>query len=329
MRGSWIVAILGSLAPYADGALQKCNADNCLRSVRAAAGKPGAASASADCVAFFETTVTPCPSTVTVTVLMTSDLATSIYTATSIVYATATQVAARNIEARGLEVRAVSKGPTCPNVQINSAVPKYASACSGTARYSSACSCVGATIRTVTASPPPAVTSTLTSVVGTTTVITAYAFSTVTVAQPTCTGSVNFILQATTSDDVGLFLTGNNDYIFFGPQVGATTWTLRASDGAVLMADGSTVGWNMPAGPGYIYDTDLTLAASQSPARHVVVCSFPLAAVNGMPRELRCAPSDGVNTILQECAADSRPAFNSKFYNPTCKAITLYAISIC
>ncbi|KER00925.1 hypothetical protein AUEXF2481DRAFT_167640 [Aureobasidium subglaciale EXF-2481] len=328
MRGSWIVAVLGGLAPHVNGALQKCNADNCLRSVRATAGKPGAASASAYCVSFFERTVTPCPSTVTVTALVTSDLATSVYTATSIIYTTAAPVAARDIEDRDIIVRAVSQPSMCPNVQTNSAVPKYASACSGTARYSSACSCVGATIRTVTASPPPAVTSTLISVIGTTTVTTAQAFSTVTVAQPSCTGTANFILQATTSNEVGQFLTGDRDYVSFGPQAGATTWTLRA-DGAVLMADGSTVGWNMPSGPGYIYDTDLSLAASQSPVRQAVMCSFPSAAVNGMPRELRCAPSDGVNTILQGCAADSRPAFNSKFYNPTCKAITLYAITVC
>ncbi|KAG8623512.1 hypothetical protein KVT40_008488 [Elsinoe batatas] len=38
-----------------------CNADNCLRAVRASSAKPGSVSASADCSSFFRRTVTPCP----------------------------------------------------------------------------------------------------------------------------------------------------------------------------------------------------------------------------------------------------------------------------
>lgn len=44
--------------------------------------------------------------------------------------------------------------PECPKTQKNTVVPTYASACSGTVRYSSACSCIGATSTIVTVSLP-------------------------------------------------------------------------------------------------------------------------------------------------------------------------------
>ncbi|MCJ1309399.1 hypothetical protein MMC25_003058 [Agyrium rufum] len=47
--------------------------------------------------------------------------------------------------------RAVTTIPgTCPATKAPTAVPTYASACSGTARYSSACSCIGVTGKTTT-----------------------------------------------------------------------------------------------------------------------------------------------------------------------------------
>ncbi|EPE25686.1 hypothetical protein GLAREA_01598 [Glarea lozoyensis ATCC 20868] len=112
-----------------------CNADNCARAVTGTAkGAAQVASAKADCAAFLATTVTPSATTVFITTTITP----------------APTVIAK---------RAAT-------------VPVYASACSGTVRYSSACSCFGVVPSTFTA-PTPTVTSIVTA----------------TATPPTCPGS--------------------------------------------------------------------------------------------------------------------------------------------
>ncbi|MCJ1420347.1 hypothetical protein MMC32_006704 [Xylographa parallela] len=108
----------------------KCNADNCLRAVRASAfpSRDGAA----DCSSFFEATVTPATSTIT-------------QTATVTAFANKRR-RALNAAEDALEARQVTVVP--------SAIPTYASACSGSVRYSSACSCIGVTATTSTATTP-------------------------------------------------------------------------------------------------------------------------------------------------------------------------------
>lgn len=110
-----------------------CNADNCARAVTGTrSGKmPDVSSRMADCSSFMLATVTPEPTTVVTTVTIT-------------------------VEKRGLEARQATVHP--------SVVPVYASACSGTARYSSACSCWGITATTTTA-PTPTIYSTVTATV--------------------------------------------------------------------------------------------------------------------------------------------------------------------
>ncbi|CZR56072.1 uncharacterized protein PAC_05960 [Phialocephala subalpina] len=114
---------------------QVCNADNCLRGIRGTNGQPPMSSRLVDCSSFQLATVTPAPVTVTTTV------------ATVIV----TEVP---ITARAVFARQATVSP--------SSVPAYATYCSASARYASACSCLGIT-KTTTTLATPTVTETTTA----------------------------------------------------------------------------------------------------------------------------------------------------------------------
>ncbi|KAE9367345.1 hypothetical protein N431DRAFT_444495 [Stipitochalara longipes BDJ] len=110
-----------------------CNHDNCLRAVIASAFT--SISGPIDCSSYLSATVTPSvpPGSPTVTVC-----------------------------------NAVLAGETLippPPTVIPSHIPSYASACSGSARYSSACECVGVSPVTTTVPTPTAFTVSHTSVV--------------------------------------------------------------------------------------------------------------------------------------------------------------------
>ncbi|KAL8815150.1 MAG: hypothetical protein Q9223_005685 [Gallowayella weberi] len=146
----------------------QCSADNCARAVTGTApSNPPLATRKADCASFFGTsTVTPQQVTVTQTATVTSPVTqTASTTTTAILTATVTNLAKR---ANRLEERAGT-------------VPAYASPCSGTVRYSSACSCFGVTQATVTAAAP-----TSTSIVTVT-------------ASPTVSTATTLVVQTTTT----------------------------------------------------------------------------------------------------------------------------------
>ncbi|KAJ0166059.1 hypothetical protein CTA2_8888 [Colletotrichum tanaceti] len=118
-----------------------CNADNCLRAVRAT--RYGTATMElrlAECSSFLAVTETPSATTVFVT-------ESSIETLTANVTKTLYQ-------------RQAAAGETAA-VLSTKTVPGYASACPDAARYSSACSCFGATAVTTTAPAAATVTSTV------------------------------------------------------------------------------------------------------------------------------------------------------------------------
>ncbi|KAK0099572.1 hypothetical protein ONS95_013531 [Cadophora gregata] len=108
----------------------KCNADNCLRAVTGT--QPGQTQTrvdrKGDCSSFFQPTTTASATTVTVT-----------FTAAPVF------PHKREVENQ-IENRQALDAPFT--------VPAYASPCSGTVRYSSACSCFGVTATTVTAPAP-------------------------------------------------------------------------------------------------------------------------------------------------------------------------------
>ncbi|KAK7932579.1 hypothetical protein PG985_003291 [Apiospora marii] len=121
-----------------------CNADNCARAVTGT--RLGSASVSAfrqDCTSFMSATVTPPTSTATVT--MPPDTCDEDDEAQP---QTLTKRVQQKKRADGVTV-------------FPTAVPTYASACSGAVRYSSACSCWGVSAVFTTA-PTPVVTVTVT-----------------------------------------------------------------------------------------------------------------------------------------------------------------------
>ncbi|KAH7310313.1 hypothetical protein BKA65DRAFT_485000 [Rhexocercosporidium sp. MPI-PUGE-AT-0058] len=154
------LAIASSPALAAIAAAPVCNADNCLRAIRATTSL-----GSADCQSYFLTTVTPTRSTVTETAIVTSSTTTTwLYTTTTTVANTVVStslipVAKRLFQPQDLPLpdglasrrQVVTDGP---QTSTPTGIPAYASACSGAMRYSSACSCVGATRSTITASTP-------------------------------------------------------------------------------------------------------------------------------------------------------------------------------
>ncbi|KAH0336649.1 hypothetical protein KCU81_g8458, partial [Aureobasidium melanogenum] len=184
-------------------AVDKCNADNCLRAVRASSHAPFPSSATADCISFLRKTVTPCvvSSYITQTVTVTATPVTITQTNTAQLTVPTTEVVSVTSVATSLDLTATSftssevdvtqtsyttvvtsilpakrdagykaplDAPVFTNAKLQgravsttantcaatttsaSSVPTYASACSGTVRYSSACQCAGLTAATTT-----------------------------------------------------------------------------------------------------------------------------------------------------------------------------------
>ncbi|KAL2060732.1 hypothetical protein VTL71DRAFT_9373 [Oculimacula yallundae] len=123
-----------------------CFADNCLRGIRGTGSniKPPLTSRLADCSSFMRATVTPAPITTTITI------------------ATVT-ITVPPMLPRGLEARQQTISP--------SQVPAYATFCTGSSAYSSACSCNGITKTTLTVATPT---------------VTEYATATTTYVPPAC-----------------------------------------------------------------------------------------------------------------------------------------------
>ncbi|KAK6356070.1 hypothetical protein TWF718_000444 [Orbilia javanica] len=143
-----------------------CNADNCLRALRATQIATRLPQASADCARIIDVTYTP--PTVTKTeyetttetniVTIPSTLVKSFYDIkTDIISDTATTAVTitKTINQAAANKRDVSS--------TSISFPSYATPCSGFYRFSSACSCIGVTPRIITA-PAPSTTITISSV---------------------------------------------------------------------------------------------------------------------------------------------------------------------
>ncbi|MCJ1296429.1 hypothetical protein MMC34_007995 [Xylographa carneopallida] len=130
MHFSSLTVLCGFVAAAAAATTSACNADNCLRAVRASSFPTR--SGAADCSSYFAATVTPATSTITQTATVTSFA---------------------NKRRRALNEAEGALAPRQVTV-VPSAIPTYASACSGSVRYSSACSCIGVTATTSTAATP-------------------------------------------------------------------------------------------------------------------------------------------------------------------------------
>ncbi|KAK6533398.1 hypothetical protein TWF694_002344 [Orbilia ellipsospora] len=132
-----------------------CNADNCLRAIRASAFPTR--SGTEDCSSYFRTTVTPAVVTVTSTnTVYVTTTSTDSVTQTNTIFETATAVDYETETDYLSKTASVTVSAYAAALQkrqqtaIPTAIPTYASACSGSVRYSSACSCIGVTATTIT-----------------------------------------------------------------------------------------------------------------------------------------------------------------------------------
>ncbi|KAK6544761.1 hypothetical protein TWF694_001444 [Orbilia ellipsospora] len=162
-----------------------CNANNCLRAVRASART---AFASADCSSYLLTTVTPATSTSYQTTTITNQApAVTVTTTTkifSIVGSTTVKKAKR--DPQPITIPAPSRGAALERRQVTvvpSSIPPYASPCSSPAAYVSACSCIGV-LPSVTTAPTPVTTTTVSQTVSVTSTATVTVTSTVPVCDP-------------------------------------------------------------------------------------------------------------------------------------------------
>ncbi|KFA48223.1 hypothetical protein S40293_09340 [Stachybotrys chartarum IBT 40293] len=246
-----IAASVLCVAPLAAAAaVAQCAADNCLRALRSPSRLEQALG---DCAGYFATTVTPdvvtetqystieSTSTVTVdiTVVNTMELtATVTVSGTTTITASATTTVVAPLGA--LKKR-----------DIEPAIPTYASACSGTVRYSSACSCISAVPATMTAvastttiTLPTTVwvtesmTATATQDVKVTvaTVSTTTVVATATVTTAVASASVT-PLYLTVSDNYGTFYARyglpNTDLLFLTPDVNRALSFNLTTDGRI------------------------------------------------------------------------------------------------
>ncbi|KAH8756864.1 hypothetical protein BGZ57DRAFT_909083 [Hyaloscypha finlandica] len=146
-----------------------CNADNCARAVTGTRyALDVQASHMADCTSFFIKTITPATPKSTVYITPTSySVVGSNAKRTAGAFAKKEDVQARDVALDNLLLPAAPATTTAAGVkarqvtQLPNQVPIYASACSGTARYSSACSCAGVTMSTTYAPTPASTTTTL------------------------------------------------------------------------------------------------------------------------------------------------------------------------
>ncbi|KAL5313124.1 hypothetical protein ACEPPN_018857 [Leptodophora sp. 'Broadleaf-Isolate-01'] len=145
-----------------------CSENNCLRAIQNTSTRP----ALADCNSFLQKTVTPSAVTVTATATVTKSFVETIVpieSATKTEYFTETDTVSRTtiaFETYVVSQTTVTGTETVTSVEyltniakrqqtsVPTAIPAYASPCSGAVKYSSACSCIGATRTTITAATP-------------------------------------------------------------------------------------------------------------------------------------------------------------------------------
>jgi len=220
----FVLASINSLA-----AASTCNPDNCARAVTGIqAGLAAQSSAKADCSSFLQATVYPATVTSTVTTTIypftatqtsistTLEQTNTVYPFTETDFSTTTTFIQSTTDSTSVLVastetdfttigtttaqpqkRTITSDAPVGTVQPTS-VPAYASACSGTVRYSSACSCFGVTETTITLPTPTTVTTT--TITGTTTVTTEVATTSVAILSETTT--FISLVGATTTEDL-------------------------------------------------------------------------------------------------------------------------------
>ncbi|MCJ1403257.1 hypothetical protein MMC11_006480 [Xylographa trunciseda] len=316
------LAVGAAAAPAAS--TSACNEDNCLRAVQGTAYTTR--HGTADCQSYFMTTVTPATSTSTVTVTATATT-TDMFTITNTGTTTATipvtviipETATVTVPvfAKRMEMSDLVRKPTISLAARQmtvrpSAIPSYASTCSGSVRYSSACSCIGVTATTTTA-PTPITTTTVTVTTVQTSAVTQTSAATVvidvtttildTVTVATVTASVcagptpTFVLSAVGGSFDGQYAQvinsgdGFDDVISFGPQSSASTFAIDTA-GHIHVGNEYANTNTDPGAPAFLFyfNTPAQIAAS----------NYVYASCSILPGDtLSCV--DQTQTMFQTC----------------------------
>ncbi|RDW87821.1 hypothetical protein BP5796_03515 [Coleophoma crateriformis] len=350
------VVLLASTVHAVSGLHERatCSLDNCLRAVGGSAQTQITSAARRDCSSFFVKTVTPCPVTVTSTISRatavptgtTMSLTTTSGTETVIITASPAAtvvtpnkrdpVAARHADylasVFNKNVRAVVS--TCPATAAPSLVPTYASACSGTARYSSACSCIGATLSTILLAP---VTSTVLVTITSTTKLVSTVQSTVTISTTTSTTTTTvaastsrpvFIIRSEGGIYPGQYLLANGDN-----SVLSLTTNITAASQFTL----DSTGHAFTSSSGYL---NIDQGTFQSPLfantlDEINTNEYPIlqcvtAAAAPSPALLSCTASDGPNLPTSQTFETCPEQINSVFFSQSpsfdCASFTLSVV---
>ncbi|KAK6523681.1 hypothetical protein TWF281_001656 [Arthrobotrys megalospora] len=144
-----LLLLATAILPVQSTTLTKCIEDNCLRAIRAT--NFPTRSGTADCSSYFATIVTPPVST------SWFDWEVITYDYTEVVTETVTTTlttATTTITPQGSTETLTAEKRDEPITNPATAIPAYASPCSGSIRYSSACSCIGVTQTTITIPSP-------------------------------------------------------------------------------------------------------------------------------------------------------------------------------
>ncbi|MCJ1291374.1 hypothetical protein MMC34_002917 [Xylographa carneopallida] len=335
-----------ALLQYVSSSLAaSCSADNCARAVTGTTnGLATQAAHKQDCSSFFAVTVTPgtttithtatiTPATVTQTVTgavvtqtvvvpvsetttdatvdVTAATITDIVTvtlSTAIVTTTVATVVVQQSSPAKLKLRDGFEQRVAPRaVTVSpSSVPTYASACSGTARYSSACSCFGITHSTSTASTPSTtITVTATATATATSVVTATA---------TVDATTTVIASITLTDLITATAILTDDVIATSiDAVTATTLSvpLPAPCGGVTPGDGSCgCEYTIECGVQFVDSgsgTDVSTTSSFAQCLQVCDNNFQCAALTYNIVTGQCVQLKGGYTTVLNPAYDSGP----------------------
>ncbi|KAK6526574.1 hypothetical protein TWF694_005156 [Orbilia ellipsospora] len=259
-----LLALPALLAPLASA----CAADNCLRAIIASAFPTR--HGTADCSSYFMVTVTPPTITITAAATITTGTTVIQYvTSTNTAHATDTIESHVTITVGTPSTTTTLVPPPAGATEEKkkrqvtirpTSLPAYASPCSGSVRYSSACSCVGVTPLTVTV-PAPSTTVTATSISTSTltSTLTSTTITTDTVTDQTVTATITDSTQTNTQLTVVTatgFLMQSLDYdvgdtiivssSFFGLSSSPTSqneakFQILASNGMLSLTDGSSI----------------------------------------------------------------------------------------
>ncbi|KAK6535469.1 hypothetical protein TWF694_001925 [Orbilia ellipsospora] len=290
-----------------------CAADNCLRAVIASAFTTR--HGTADCSSYFLATVTPPTVTITASATITTGTTVIQYVSeTDTAHATDTinSHVTLTVNAASTSTTLFPPGDRKKNkrqVTVNpTSIPAYASPCSGAARYSSACSCIGVSHVTVTVPAPSTTitqtttsTTTVTSTLTTTTITSTVTDQTVTVtttdstqtnAQVVVVTATTFLMQSLDYNAGDYLVPSNGGFGLAASSASAAKFQILASNGLMNLTDGSAL-YGTPSEVASGSDTVYFISGSPSSTVPCAPYCNIAAATNQVTCLMTCNDSSG------------------------------------